>query len=147
MADYDDVPYIVVERRTGSIAAFLWGALIGAGIALLYAPRSGRETRREIQEGARRVRRTAQETVQQVQEAVLGTIHDLRGEVDQRISSAREAFETGREAAREARARMDARIAESRSGTGRPTEPPPAAPGYDYEADDFTGEEDEGIGS
>lgn len=31
MADRDDLPYIIIERRNGGLGAFLLGALLGAG--------------------------------------------------------------------------------------------------------------------
>lgn len=41
---------VYVERGGDASARWLfWGALLGAGIALLYAPRSGEETRRVLQ--------------------------------------------------------------------------------------------------
>jgi YtxH-like protein len=45
-----DRDIVYVERGGDSSAKWLfWGALVGAGIALLYAPRSGEETRRHLQ--------------------------------------------------------------------------------------------------
>ena len=41
---------VYVERGGDSSAKWLfWGALLGAGVALLYAPSSGEETRRNLQ--------------------------------------------------------------------------------------------------
>ena len=41
---------VYVERGGDASAKWLfWGALLGAGLALLYAPRSGEETRRLVQ--------------------------------------------------------------------------------------------------
>lgn len=41
---------VYVERAGDASARWLfWGAVLGAGIALLYAPRSGEETRRVLQ--------------------------------------------------------------------------------------------------
>ncbi len=41
---------VYVERSGDASARWLfWGALLGAGLALLYAPRSGEETRRLMQ--------------------------------------------------------------------------------------------------
>ncbi len=114
MANYDD-PFIVIERRAG-VGAFLWGALIGAGVALLLAPRTGEETRDEIRTGVRRLRRRAEDAVRDVQDAVLGTFDDVKTTVNDRLDAAREAFEAGREAARETRADLDRRIAETRAG-------------------------------
>src|SRR4029078_5987754 len=57
----DDQPYVVIERRSeGGVGAFLLGIALGAGVALLLAPRSGEETRRDIKRRARRVRRAAE---------------------------------------------------------------------------------------
>jgi len=47
-----------IERGTSSVVGFMLGAVIGAGIALLMAPDSGRETRkrrgRQRRSGGRR---------------------------------------------------------------------------------------------
>lgn len=62
--------------------AFLVGGLIGAAIALLYAPQSGRETRKEISKTARRIKR---ETVHLVEDAV-DSINNLAGEVRDKVT-------------------------------------------------------------
>lgn len=113
MADYDDLPYIVVERRSAGVTPFLWGALIGAGVALLLAPKSGKETRRDIRQGVDRLRNTAEDTVRQVQQTLSGTIEDLRDQVTEGIDSARRAMDAGREAARKARADLERRVREA----------------------------------
>lgn len=43
----------------GVLAAFVFGALAGAAIALLYAPAAGEETRRKVAERAREGREKA----------------------------------------------------------------------------------------
>lgn len=110
MAEYDDRPYVVVERRSGGLGAFFMGTAIGVGIALLLAPRSGRETRQEIQESVDRLKRTAENTLKQVQDTVADTIQDARREMDDRIGQARDAMQAGREAARETRDQLERRI-------------------------------------
>ena len=113
----DELPYIVVERSgDSSMLPFLWGALLGAGIALLFAPRSGRETRAELASGARRLKETAQETVRGVQESVQDAVEGVRHQVTGRVNVARDAFDAGRSAARESRAEMERRIREARAG-------------------------------
>jgi len=57
--------------------AFLIGGLIGAAIALLYAPKSGRETRRDISKAARNIKRDAGELV----EDTIQSIDEFAGEV------------------------------------------------------------------
>jgi hypothetical protein len=45
----DDVSYIVIERdKGGSVSSFVIGALVGAGLALLFAPQSGAETQVDV---------------------------------------------------------------------------------------------------
>jgi gas vesicle protein len=116
MADHDDLPYIVIERRSGSFGAFLWGALLGAGTALLLAPRSGRETRDEIRAGALRLRDRAEDAVRTVSDSVQETVGGVRGEVESRIDAARDAFDAGRRAARQTRHDMELRLREVRTG-------------------------------
>jgi gas vesicle protein len=62
--------------------AFLVGGLIGAAVALLYAPQSGRETRKDITKTARRIKK---ETVHLVEDAV-DSINDFAGEVRDKVT-------------------------------------------------------------
>jgi gas vesicle protein len=48
-----------INPAGGLVAAFAVGALVGAGIALLYAPHSGRETRDLLVRKTRAVKETA----------------------------------------------------------------------------------------
>ena len=110
MADYEEGPYVIIERRTGNFGTFVWGLLLGAGAALLFAPKSGRETRRELSESAVRLRDKAETRVREVQRSVQETVGDVRRQVEEGIDSARRAVETGREAARTSRDDMERRI-------------------------------------
>lgn|SRR5690554_4935400 len=141
MSDHDDMPYIVIERRSGGLGAFFWGAIVGAGVALLLAPRSGEDTREELRTGVLRLKDRAEDAVRQVQSQVTDTIENVRGQVTGRVEAAREAFEAGRQAARETREDLERRVAETRArvrqgmdaarhtpavetaGAGRPAEP------------------------
>jgi len=40
---------VYVERGDSSAKWLFWGAVLGAGLALMYAPRSGEETRRVME--------------------------------------------------------------------------------------------------
>jgi gas vesicle protein len=115
MADHDDMPYIVIERSNGGVGAFLIGALVGAGVALLFAPRPGDEVRGELRSGVRRMRDRAGQTVRELQSTVTDTIEGVRTEVTGRVDAAREAFEAGRQAARETRTDMERRVTETRA--------------------------------
>jgi len=62
--------------------AFLVGGLVGAAVALLYAPQSGRETRKDITKTARRIKK---DTVHMVEDAV-DSINDFAGDVRDKIT-------------------------------------------------------------
>jgi gas vesicle protein len=110
MAERDQVPYIVVEREGGGVGAFLLGALLGAGVALLFAPRSGEETQREIKERVVRLRDVAGQRVREAQARIEERLDQTRGEVMDRVDSIREAMESGRRAASDARSELEGRI-------------------------------------
>jgi gas vesicle protein len=74
----------MAQDNTGSLVWFVAGAAIGATIALLYAPQSGRDTRRIIGEKARQGR-----------EALVDTGRDL-------ADKGRELYEKGRRVADDA---------------------------------------------
>jgi Gas vesicle protein len=124
---YDDEPYLIVENREGSsIAPFLLGLALGAGIALLLAPQSGEETRRDVADKVRRAKEAARDTVADIGDAIGDTIETAREKVGEGIESAREAvdvrrrrvstaFEAGRVAARQAREELEYRLAESKA--------------------------------
>lgn len=92
----------MAEREGNGFGWFLAGLGIGAVIGILYAPRSGRETRealaRGAQEGRDRVARGARDARQQAGQWV------DRGKdfVQQQKEQFRSAYEAGRQAYREA---------------------------------------------
>lgn len=127
--DYDDdQPYVVIERHSegSGVGAFLLGIALGAGVALLMAPRSGEETRQDIKRRARRVRRAAETMANDVTDTVVDTFQEARRRVEDQIDTAlhvvdvkrqqmHRAMEAGRAAAREARDELEQRIAESKA--------------------------------
>jgi len=129
MSDYDwddDEPYVVIEQRSAGTGGFLLGLTVGAGLALLFAPRTGAETRRDLQRSARRVGDQAQDLVSEVSESVGQTFQDARLRVETRIDAARDAVDlkrrqvtnavdAGRAAAQQARGELEQRIAETKA--------------------------------
>ena len=67
-------------RKLG--AAFLLGGLLGAGFALLYAPKSGKQTRKDISKTARRIKK---ETVHLVEDAI-DSVNDFTGDMKDKVS-------------------------------------------------------------
>ena len=53
------------------------GALIGAGVALLYAPQSGKETRKLLSKKAKQLRGKAEDTYESAQEFIKDRKADL----------------------------------------------------------------------
>lgn len=70
----EDERVVYVEREGGStIKALLLGAVIGAGVALLFAPQSGEETRRGIKRRLRKMRAMAEEKVDELSQRFSGS--------------------------------------------------------------------------
>jgi gas vesicle protein len=53
------------------------GGIIGAGLALLYAPQSGARTRRQMARCARKVRNEAEETIRVTANSINGMVDEL----------------------------------------------------------------------
>jgi gas vesicle protein len=86
--------------------AFLTGALVGAAVALLFAPQTGRETREQLRGYARRAEENLHELAGQAGEAFDRAVDKGREFVQQKKSVLTEAFEAGREAMRRERDRL-----------------------------------------
>ena len=130
MSDFDEMddegPYVVIERSEPGIGTFVMGLAIGAGLALLLAPRTGEETRRDLQRRARKIGDQAQDLVSEVTESVSNTLHAAKDRVESSIDSTRSAVEikrrqvtnavhAGRAAAQQARVELEQRIAETKA--------------------------------
>ena len=94
MRDQGDVPYIVIERESGGgLGSFVLGALVGAGLALLFAPQSGRETQEEIKDQARKLRSAAEERVRDAHRHLEERFEVAKEGVHARVDSVKEAVE------------------------------------------------------
>lgn len=116
MRDQDDSPYIVIERdRGGGIGSFVLGALVGAGVALLFAPKSGAETQAELKEHARKLRTAAEERVREAQRQLEDRLDDVREGVQDRFDGVKEAMSAGRSAASDARVDLEKKLQRSKA--------------------------------
>jgi gas vesicle protein len=97
--DDDDDRYVVIEKHSGSVSSFLLGLGIGAGIALLMAPRSGAATRRQIRRGVEK------------------RIDAARDAIDLKKQQVHRAVDAGRAAAEEARLELEQRIADRKTAS------------------------------
>lgn len=117
---------IIVERGGTDLGTLLVGVLIGAGVALLFAPQSGEETRRVIGQRARAATDAVRDAADNVTGQVVETYENARNRVEEQIDSVRtavvrkkrqmgRAMEAGREAAEQARGDLELRLAQTKA--------------------------------
>ncbi len=133
----DNDPYVVIEQQSNSVMPFLIGLALGAGAALLLAPRSGEETRRDLKRRALRARKIADRKAHELGDSVTETYQDARRRVEETIdgakdaidlkrrqvtravdagrAAARDAMDVGRSAARDAREDLENRISTTKA--------------------------------
>jgi gas vesicle protein len=107
-----------MSNRTDFVAGFILGGLLGTALALLFAPRSGDETRQQLTSSAEQLRERARGRADDLLDRVRTGAQDLsqRGKaaLDDSLGRLREAVERGREAIEE----------KAREHRGRPGESP-----------------------
>jgi gas vesicle protein len=117
---------VVIEERGGGLGTFVVGALFGAGVALLLAPRGGREVQAELARLLGGVRERAGGPVEGTRESVAGWVGRTRGRVagrldevraavDDRLDQVRGAVDEGRMAATQARVELRRRVDEAKA--------------------------------
>lgn len=127
---YRDQPVVIVERSSTGLSPFFWGIAVGAGLALLFAPQSGEETRREIRARGRRLRTAAGEKAEEVQglvetgfERTKAWVEEgldtARRTIDDKRDDAREALDAGRAAVHSARDELETRLSKARTSRGK----------------------------
>jgi gas vesicle protein len=100
-------------NASGIILSFLLGGLTGAALAILYAPRSGRETREmlgeKIREGAERGRELKDRAVargREVMDDAAEYVDRQRETIEKRKERLSAAIEAGRQAYRDEKEKM-----------------------------------------
>lgn len=86
------------ENNHSGLMGFLLGGIIGAGLALLYAPSSGEETRRRIREGAENARLRTREGYDATIEDIEERIEALKRTLQERKDEVKAAYEAGKDA-------------------------------------------------
>jgi gas vesicle protein len=116
---------VYVERGADASAKWLfWGAVLGAGLALLYAPRTGEETRRVLQRKLWKLRAVTEEKLDELAQQFSSgreALQDLTDDDDEEFDeidetpSLRSRAAGGRESGGSAREELERRLAESRA--------------------------------
>lgn len=88
----DALGWVGLERRRARtierIALIGAGTLIGAGIAILFAPASGRETRQKLKEGAETMARNAEELSDKAVGSLKDAAQQARNQFEERVPGA-----------------------------------------------------------
>jgi hypothetical protein len=87
--------YDRIEREDGGgsfLMGLLAGTVLGAGLGMLFAPKAGAETRKQLSEQANRLRSSANETYAQASEK----INQASEKVSQMVDRGREAYDRAR---------------------------------------------------
>ena len=95
-------------RDGGTLVPFLFGAVVGAGLALLLAPRTGKETRELLKEKGEEFAKRAKESMGERRERAEDFVHKGREFFEEQSERLVSAFEAGKEAMREEFARRRA---------------------------------------
>jgi hypothetical protein len=115
---------VYVERGGDASAKWLfWGALLGAGLALMYAPRTGEETRRVLQRKLWKLRAVTEEKLDELAQQFSSgreALQDLTDDDDEDFDELDEtpslrARAGARETSGSARDELERRLAESRA--------------------------------
>ena len=115
---------VYVERGADASAKWLfWGAVLGAGLALLYAPRTGEETRRVLQRKLWKLRAVTEEKLDELAQQFSSgreALQDLTDDDDDEFDELGEAPPLrsragARESGGSARDELERRLAESRA--------------------------------
>lgn len=89
-----------MEERDKKIAAAILlitaGGVIGAGLALLFAPQTGRETRKDLMRYAKRARHKTDEAVEALASNVNSMVETIGEKTDELVEKGRDAAGSAR---------------------------------------------------
>lgn len=83
-------------HRNEAMMGFVMGAVLGAGLALLFAPAPGNETRRRLGDSAKRFGSDARHKIDELRHQARGAMNDVKDSVERGVHEAQSAMrETG----------------------------------------------------
>ncbi|MES2304004.1 MAG: YtxH domain-containing protein [Gemmatimonadota bacterium] len=116
----DDREFTVVESDGASgVKWFLFGAVLGAGLGLLFAPQAGERTRRDISKRARRLKAEAEDRFDELTDEIETRGRKLKSTVAEWADDVKGEVRDGRRAVQEtaagARDELERRLADARA--------------------------------
>jgi len=81
--------------RNEAMMGFVFGAVLGAGLALLFAPAPGTETRRRLGDSAKRLGNDARTKMDELRHQARGAMNDVKESVERGVSEAQTAMRGG----------------------------------------------------
>jgi len=117
--DSDD-RVVFVERGGGSgLGWFVLGAALGAGLGILFAPRSGADTRRDLGRRFDDLKERAEESLEELSEGIADGKERVRARIERWVDGTREAAEE-EEKPPTAREELERRLSDARARRRRP---------------------------
>ncbi|MCK9582815.1 MAG: YtxH domain-containing protein [Endomicrobiales bacterium] len=89
------------KNSAGITLAFILGGLIGAALGVLYAPSSGKETRKRIKNMTGDLIDNAGDFVENVKEKTINAVEDAKEKLNSKKERLEFAFEAGKKAYKE----------------------------------------------
>jgi gas vesicle protein len=117
MRQHADEPVVIVQERSSDVGSFLLGIAIGAGVALLFAPRAGAAMRADIGRRVQKAKGDVADTFADAREKVEERLERARALVEKRRRQVADAVEAGRTAARDAHQELNHRLGDARAQT------------------------------
>ena len=104
------------NNGTGLLAGFLLGVLAGTGLALLFAPQTGEETRQKITEQRVELKGRAQEMSSKARDRAEELTARGRSVLNERVTRLGEAVTEGEKAGDKTVKELETRLDEARAG-------------------------------
>lgn len=115
----DDREITIVEAEGSGVKWFLAGAILGAGLGLLFAPQSGERTRRDISRKARELKDDAGDRIDDLADEVGTRTRKVKAKVEDWVEDVTDEVKAGRRklqgVANDARDDLERRLAEARA--------------------------------